>query len=337
MGLLKIFTTLALLFFVSGCSGKKYFEPENTVSASSAISSTGKEAASIMRDGITFTDGTFLTRSGPGKFKLPEGFHYVTQSGKYLLAADDKGNIRIYDRNSGKLLKQNKLKMPLISAGIHGDRIYYIQQDNIFGIYSISQNKSLISAKVGRAYAIDTRIANPITVGNLVVVPTLDGKLLIINPANPKKAGGIAIGKSFNLNNIIFLSKIGNRIIAATPSKVISASQTGMKKYSTSVSDVTISGGNIYILTGSGEVLKLSSSLKLLAKRKFNYAQFAAIAVVNGRVYALDRSGALIVLDPSLKKYKIYDIGSVDDYAFVDGSRLYKDDIVVNLSKLSYE
>ena len=83
--------------------------------------------------------------------------------------------------------------------------------------------------------------------------------------------------------------------------------------------------------------MKLSSSLKLLAKKKFNYAQFAAIAVVNGRVYALDRSGALIVLDPSLKKYKIYDIGSVDDYAFVDGSKLYKDDIVVNLSKLSYE
>ena len=323
--------------FIAGCSGKKYFEPKNTLSASSAISTTGKEAADIMRDGITFTDGSFLTRQGPGKFKLPEGFHYVAQSSRYILAADDKGNIKIYDRNSGKLLKQNRLKMPLVSAGIQGDKIYYMQQDNIFGIYSISQNKSLISAKVGRAYAVDTRIANPITVGNLVVVPTLDGKLLIINPANPKKAGGIATGKSFNLNNIIFLSKIGHRIIAATPSKVISAAPGGMAKYSTQVADVTIYGGNIYLLSRKGEVVKLSPTLKVLAKKKFDYAQFVAISVVHGRVYALDRSGALIVMDPSLQKYKIYDIGSVDDYAFVDGNRLYKDDIVVDLSKLSYE
>ena len=336
MGFKKISLVLAVLFFVAGCSGKKYFEPQNTFSASYAIASTGKEAISIMRDGITFSDGSFLTRSGPGKFKLPSGFHYVTQSSRYILAADDIGNIRIYDK-SGKLITQDKLKEPLISAGIEGDKIYFMQQDNIFGIYSISQHKTLISAKVGRAYAIDTRIANPITIGNLVVVPTLDGKLLIINSANPKRAGGIAIGKSFNLNNIIFLSKIGGRIIAATPSKVISASPRDMSKFAASVADVTISGGKIYLLTRNGEVIKLSPTLKVLAKRKFNYAQFVAIAVVNGRVYALDRSGALIVLDNSLKKYKIYDIGSVDDFVFVDGSRLYKDGIVVDLSKLSYE
>ena len=227
--------------------------------------------------------------------------------------------------------------MPLISAGIHGNRIYYMQQDNLFGIYDISQNKPIVTAKVGRAYAIDTRIANPITVGNLVVVPTLDGKLLIINPNNPQKAGGIAIGKSFNLNNIIFLSKIGNRIIAATPSKIISAAPGAMKKYEKAVADVTISGNSIYLLARDGEIIKLSPSLQVLAKTKFNYAQFAAIAVTHGRVYALDRSGALIVLDPSLKKYKIYDIGSIDHYAFVDGNKLYKDDIVVDLSKLSYE
>ncbi len=337
MRIIKIVLSIAILIFMAGCSGKKYFEPTNTHSASSAITSTGKEADSIMRDGITFTDGTFLTRSGMGKFKLPEGFHYVTQSSKYVLAADDRGNIHIYDRSSGKLIKKNRLKMPLVSAGIRGDKIYYIQQDNIFGIYSISQNKSLISAKVGRAYAVDTRIANPITVGNLVVVPTLDGKLLIIDPSNPKKAGGIAIGKSFNLNNVIFLSKIGNRIIAATPSKVISASPQGMNKFSANVADVTISGGNIYLLTRKGEVIKLSPTLKVLAKQRFNYAQFVAIAVVNGKVYVLDRSGALIVMDPTFKKYKVYDIGSVSDYAFVDGARLYKDGIVVNLSKLSYE
>ena len=110
-----------------------------------------------------------------------------------------------------------------------------------------------------------------------------------------------------------------------------------MKKFVADVADITISGGNIYLLTRRGEIIKLSPSLSILAKKRFNYAQFAAIAVVNGKVYALDRSGALIVLDSSLKKYKIYDIGAVKSYAFVDGTKLYKDDIVVDLSKLNYE
>jgi len=332
-----IVTISLLAIILNGCSGEKYFKKFNLKSISSAIFSNDKETSSILRDGITFTDGTFITKNGPGKFKLPEGFHFVTQSSKYLLAVNDSGDIAIYNKNSGKLLKKNHLKMPIVSAGIYGNKIYYMQQDNIFGIYDIAQNKPIITAKVGRAYAIDTRIANPIRVGNLVVVPTLDGKLLIINPNNPQKAGGIAIGKSFNLNNIIFLSKIDHRIIAATPSKIISAAPGAMKKYEKAIADVTIAGNSIYLLARNGEIIKLSPSLKVLTKIKFNYTQFTVIAVTNGRVYALDRSGALIVLDPSLKRYKTYDIGSLDHYAFIAGDKLYKDNIIVDLSKLNYE
>jgi outer membrane protein assembly factor BamB len=168
------------------------------------------------------------------------------------------------------------------------------------------------------------------------VVPTLDGKLLIINPADPRQARGMAIGDSSNLNNIIFLAKLGSRIIAATPSKLISAAPGSNHKFEAPVADVAISGHTIYLLTGDGRVIKLSPTLKVLAQRKFPYAQFATIAVVGGKVYALDRSGALIVMDPSLKKSRIYDVGSVDDYAFVAGHKLYKDDEVIDLSKLSY-
>jgi hypothetical protein len=170
----------------------------------------------------------------------------------------------------------------------------------------------------------------------MLIVPTLDGKLLIINPANPKGARGFAIGNSYNLNNVIFLRKIGGRIIAATPKKLVSAAPGAMHKFDAPIADVTISGSTIYALTGDGRVVKLSPSLKVLAQKKFPYAQFAAIAAVGGKVYALDRSGALIVMDSALKKSRIYDVGEVDDYAFVAGSRLYKDDEVIDLSKLGY-
>jgi len=41
-------------------------------------------------------------------------------------------------------------------------------------------------------------------------------------------------------------------------------------------------------------------------------------------------------MDASLGKSRVYDVGGVDDYAFVAGSRLYKDDEVIDLSKLGY-
>ncbi|WP_292655126.1 PQQ-binding-like beta-propeller repeat protein [Nitratifractor sp.] len=335
------------LLLMSGCGmskmsslnpfhGRKSFEPEKTASASAAITKTGKEAVSILRDGVTFSDGTFLTRGGISAIRLPKGFHFVTRSGRYVLAADDTGAFKVLDSKSGKTIHEGKLEYPLVSAAIRGQRIYYVSQDNRFGVYSLSAKKTTISAKVGRAFAVDTRIANPISLGSDLVVPTLDGKLLIINPANPKAVRGLAIGDDYNLNNVIFLKKLGGRIIAATPKKLISAAPGAMHKYEAPVGDVTIAGHTIYLLTGDGRVVKLSPSLKVLAQRQFPYAQFAAIAVVGGRVYALDRSGALIVMDSTLKKSRIYDVGSVDDYAFVAGSRLYKDDEVIDLSKLSF-
>jgi hypothetical protein len=332
---------LAGALLLSGCgtsffNSRKSFEAEQTQSAASAVAPFDKKAVDVRRDGVTFEDGTFLTRSGVSSVRLPEGFHFVTRSGSRVLAADDTGSFRVIDARSGKVVHSGKLDYPLVSATIRGNRIFYVSQDNRFGVYSLSAKKSLISAKVGRAFAVDTRIANPIGFQGALVVPTLDGKLLIINPANPRQARGMAIGDSSSLNNVIFLAKMGGRIIAATPGKLISAAPGSNHKYEAPVADVALSGRTVYLLTVDGRVLKLSPTLKVLAERKFPYARFATIAVVGGRVYALDRSGALIVMDPSLKKSRIYEVGSVDDYAFVAGTKLYKDDEVIDLSKLGY-
>ena len=334
---LALSLTVALAsLFLSGCNSRKSFEPKETSSASAAITVTGKKEVSIVRDGVTFSDGTFLTRSGFSSIHLPKGFHYVTQSGNRILAADDTGEFLVIDRKSGKTIHKGKLDFPLVSAALRGNTIYYISQDDVFGVYSIPAKKTKISAKVGRAYAVDARIANPLYLHGVLIVPTLDGKLLIINPANPRAARGMAIGDSYNLNNVIFLTHLGNRIIAATPKKLISAAPGAMHKFDAPIADVAISGNTIYALTGDGRVVKLSPSLKVLAQKKFPYAQFTTIGVVGGKVYALDRSGALIVMDPSLKKSRIYDIGEVEDFAFIAGSKLYVDDKVVDLKKLSY-
>ncbi len=64
---------------------------------------------------------------------------------------------------------------------------------------------------------------------------------------------------------------------------------------------------------------------------------YAVGTAFNGRVYGLDQGGSLIVMNSALTKHKIYDLGEVDEPAFIAGTKLYKDGDVIELSKLGYE
>lgn len=322
---------------MTGCDSRKNFEPKQAYSSAAAISTHGLNVRKVGRDGVTFQDGSFVTRSGRGNIKLPDGFYFINQSSRYVLAANDTSEILILGKSSGKVIKRDTLSFPLVSGAVYGNNIIYMLHNDVFGIYNITKGKSSVNAKVGQAFAIDTRVTNPVTLsgGRLMAVPTLDGKLLIINPKNPRGAQGISIGSENVFNNVIYLSSYGrNRIIAATPRKLVSAAPGSNHKFEAYIADVAISGSSVYALTQDGRVVKLTATMKVLAEKRFKFAQFLSLAVVGGKVYALDKQGSLVVLDSSLKKSKIYNVGEVENYTFVSGSKMYIDDKVVNLTKL---
>ena len=309
-------------------------DPRKAIDASFAKRDIDKELFSRSRDSITFTDGSYITKYSKEVLRLPKRYKFIDSSPKYILASRDNGKFILIDKEQKRVVLSKRLPFPIVSAKILGNKIYYIALNNIFGIYDISQNKNLLGAKVGKAYAVDTRISNPLLVKNLLVVPTLDGKLLVINPANPTGASGLAIGKSFNLNNVIFLGKIGDTIIAATPSKLISARPGSMKKYEAPIADVTTHNGKVYLIRRDGKVVILTSSLDVIKSKKFNFERFLTIGAVNGKIFVVDGDGYLLVMNPNLSRYKIYDIGDVQTYSFISGSHLYKDSEVINLNKL---
>jgi hypothetical protein len=312
-------------------------DPREAVDASFAIKDIDKTLFSRARDSITYTDGSFLTREGFGPFKLPKKFKFIDQDSKFVLASKDNGRFILIDKALKKVVIAKKLPFPIVSGKVLNDKIFYIALNNIFGIYSITENRNLVAAKVGRAYAVDTRIANPMPIKNLLVVPTLDGKLLVVNPNQPTGASGMSIGKSFNLNNIIFLGKIENRIIAATPSKLISAAPRQMHKLEAPIADVMIANKKVYLLTRDGRVIILSPTLKEINSRKFTkFGKFLSIAVVGNKIYALDKDGFLIVTNENFSSVKVYDVGAVNYYSFVARDKLYKDSQVVYLNRLHF-
>jgi len=332
------FTTLftASLIF-SGCSSKKYFEPEQTFSASGAVSSYGGTIVDQSRDGATLQTGHYIGKAGVSKINLGEGYRFLSESSHYVLATNPKGLLKIIKKSNGSTLRTVDLKVPIVAASIENGIIAYILNNNAFGLYRVSTDKKLIENKSEITYAIDTRAATPMFIENLAVFPMLDGKLVVLDKNDPENATVIYLSSENVFNNVIFLSRSGNTMVAATPKKLITIGTDGQQELRANISDVAILNGVLYLFTKDGTVIKLDRSLNETAKKKFKFVHFSAAAAVGGKVYGLDQEGSLIVLNSALSKYKIYDIGEVDTPVFIAGSKLYKDGKIIHLNKLGYE
>lgn len=335
-GFTLISLTVAVLLF-SGCSSKKYFEPEQTFSASGASSSFGSNLVDLSRDGGTLSNGRYVGKAGVSTISLGEDYRFLNESNAYVLAANSEGILKVIDKKSGETIRAIALHVPVISANIKNGVIAYILNSNTFGIYQMSDNRKIIENRSERTFAVDTRAASPMFIENLVVMPMLDGKLIIVNAADTENAKVVYISSETKFNNVIYLSRVGNTMIAATPKRLITLGNSGKLEYKANISEVAVDGDKIYLFTKEGKVVALDSHLNVSATSKFKFAHYAVATAFSGRVYALDQQGSLIVMNSGLTKSKIYDLGEVGEPAFITGTKLYKDGRVIELAKLGYE
>jgi len=332
---LTTFTVLALIF--SGCSSKKYFEPEQTFSASSAESSYGGNMVELSRDGGTLETGQYVGKAGVSKLTLGEGYRFLNENNTYVLATNAEGILKVISKKTKEPVRAISLHIPVVSAGMKNGMIAYVLNNNTFGIYQMSSNRKVLESRSEKTFAIDTRAASPIFIDNLAVMPMLDGKIIIVNAADSANAKVVYISSEKAFNNVIYLERMGNTMVAATPRRLITLGTAGKQEYKANISEVALDKGNIYLFTKEGEVIALNSNLEVIATAKFKFAHYSVATSFSGKVYALDQQGSLIVLNKSLTKHKIYDLGEVVEPAFITGTKLYKDGDIIELSKLGYE
>jgi len=335
MKIQSFFTLIITAILFSGCSGKQYFEPAQTFSAKTQ--SYGEKVIDLSRDGATLMSGKYIGKSGVSHIKLGNGYRFLSENNKYILASNTEGILNIINKSTQESERAVSLHVPVVSATIKNGVVAYILNNNTFGIYQVADNRKIVESRSERTYAIDTRAASPMFIDNLVVMPMLDGKLIIVDSHNSDNAKVVYLSSNKVFNNVVYLSRMGNIMVAATPKKVITLGGGGKQEYRANISEVTISNRNVFVFTKEGEVVKLNSALQPIASKKFKYAHFSAATAVGDKVYGLDQQGSLIVLSSDLNKFKIYDLGSVDNPAFITGSKLYKDGKIIDLSKLGYE
>ncbi len=332
---LSYLTLAALAVLLSGCSGKQYFVPEKTYSVSA--SSYSGSIVDLSRNGATLKNGQYIGKSGISNLNLGEGYRFLSENDKYVLASNPEGILNIIDKTTQESVRAVSLHVPVVSASINNGIVAYILNNNTFGLYEVDSNRKIVESRSERTYAIDTRAASPMFIENLAIMPMLDGKLIIVDTYNSDNSKVVYISSNKAFNNVIYLSRMHNTMVAATPKKIITLGDHGKQEYRANISEVAINNGNIYVFTKEGEVIKLNTALEPIAKKKFKFAHFSAATSFDGKVYGLDQKGSLIVLSSDLSKSKIYDVGEVDEPAFITGTKLYKDGKIIELSKLGYE
>ena len=114
---------LALIVF-SGCSGKQYYEPENTISLSGT--SMGDELIHYSRDGATLASGKVLTKTQTVNLKLKKGFYFINNSNNAAITADLHGNCNIVTQKG--VVASPKFSKALVAGTIMGKYLVYVLQ-----------------------------------------------------------------------------------------------------------------------------------------------------------------------------------------------------------------
>lgn len=294
---------LATLFLLTACGSKKYFEPEDVKNSLSVEESSLPSAiVSMNRDGATLEDGTIITRDGVSKFKLPENFQFlnVSNTGK-VLATNYKDKLLIGN-------EELDVKNIVVAASLKDNKLALVYSDNSIELFDANTKKTLFKEYLSISLANDTRIANPHFMGNLILFPTLNGKVVIISTKTNKSVKNISVDLDSQFNNIIFLKVIEDKqtLIAATANKIVTISTKNILSKDYEIRDIISSGENIYLATIDGRLIKLDLALEEIASKKYKYSKIHALAFTDS-LYAIESQSFIININNDFTKDRVYD------------------------------
>ena len=324
----------SILLIFSGCSSKHYFEPQEVAGAVSFDGEIPAPITDVLRNGATLKNGQFISMDGLEDYRMPKGFLFINKSdGKYLMAAKC-GDMMVVDVDTKKVLYKKRFKMRSpIAMNIKGDLLAIVFDDDSLGLIDIAHDKMIYNSKQKPAIAVDTKIADPYFLGSLVIFPTMDGKLVVVDPAKKRELRTIIVGTHENFNNVIFLNVIDENLIAATPNRIISVTPQFTNALDVELSDVVYVKGRVYLLQKDGTVTMTDSELNILKQRKYNFAHFTG-AIYGEYLYIIEKNGYIIALDKDLRASNIFEFPTeITDYIFTAKDKVFYDDRYFRLNR----
>jgi hypothetical protein len=323
----KIIGTISIflcLIFTTGCGTKRqYFEPENlqgSIKFKGSISSNIKEVA---KEGASLKNGGVITRSGNEiDINLEKGHSFLGEFDGKFVTSSPYGILFVKDREGGLLYRQN-IGSIVASAAVSENTLALIASDNTLYIFDMNDNVTIFQKKMEGMYSLDSRVAVPYFLGCLVVFPTLDGKLSIVDRNSGNLIRNVVISAERDFNNVIFLDVVEDRMFATTAKRIIGISPTNINYIDEEIKDAVLLHDRIFVFTKDGRVILADLDLKILNEQKFPFAIFSA-AAAKDKLYIIEKRGYLIKSDLDLKEFEIFSLPfDMKDFLFVADDKIY--------------
>lgn len=321
-----LISAVALTLLLSGCGTKKqYFEPESTAGDISFDGSIPAQITEVTRYGATLENGQIITSKGVSTVSMPEGFNFLGEFDNRLIAVADCGDLRVMDA-SGAVIFEKTFPRAIASASVSGELLAVVSSGNNLSMLNMKSGEVIFDKKQDDVYALDSRMAAPYFLSGLVLFPTLDGKVVIIDKTSGKIIRDVVISSERFFNNVIFLDVLGDRLVAATAKRVISINPQSTVFLDADVKDVILLENRVFVFTKDGRIVLTDADLKVLKERKFLFATFSG--VIHGEfVYVVEKNGYMIATDLDLITTNVYELPSdIDAKMFTTKDTIYFDD-----------
>ncbi|MEA3498004.1 MAG: hypothetical protein U9R16_02980 [Campylobacterota bacterium] len=325
----NIYLVLVIALFISGCSSRQYFEPEDTNGDyQSEVSYNDYEIVDFNANGATLEDYKFISADGITTNSIKNGFKFINNNDGVIIGADSQGQLLIQNKGS---IEEFAFDKNIISASVKDNLIALCFVDNSIMLYDKKLKQKYFKEYFTLSLVNDIKIANPIFLDTVILYPTLDGKVIVVDIAKKSIIKTMNIDPRGKINNIIYLSSIDDTLVAATPSKLFTfvSGRVNIKDFD--IKNVIINNKSIIISTLDGEVIKLNKELQIIKRKKFKFAKFHALGA-GEYIYALESNEYLIRFNSDLEDVKIFDFSFDEDKKVISiGDKLYFDDKSITL------
>ena len=325
---------LLLLAIFSGCGTKRQnYKPKAIAGEIDYDGSLPSTIIDVARDGATLENGQIITKDGLLNVKVPKGFTFEGSSNGKYLEVSRCGKLVIIDKNS-KVIYEKTFDSVVASASIKDNLLAVVLANNKLFLVDTNSDKILFKKSGDKVYAEDSKIAAPYFLETLLVYPTLDGKLVIVDLKEYKLLRDVVIKSEKFFSNVIYLDVIGDRLVAATKQRVVSINPKSMAFLDEEVKDVIILKNRVLVFTKDGRILLTDADLKILKKKKYKFASF--VGTIHGEfIYVVERGGYLIATDINLISSNVYELpDEIESYVYTTNDKLYYKDNYFKLGKV---
>jgi hypothetical protein len=190
---IKIFAILTIFLILAGCSSKSLYKPKSVAGDVSFDGNLPAQIVDVTRSGATLANGQIITKKGGLlKVKIPKNYRFLVQNQKKIVSTSPTGNI-VIENLSGKKIYSHNFNSMIASVNVDKNLLAIIFANNKLMIYNIDKNQAVFERKLDDVYALDARMANPYFLGKLIVFPTLDGRLIIVDRVTDKVLRDIVV------------------------------------------------------------------------------------------------------------------------------------------------